>query len=51
MFGGRVIDWMRARAPASSTTSMALSGRNRPVMYRSESREAASSASSENLAR
>jgi len=34
------------RAPASSMTSMALSGRKRPVIYRSESRTAASSASS-----
>ena len=30
--GGRVIAPMRAREPASSITSMALSGRNRPVM-------------------
>src|SRR5271165_1725670 len=42
--GGRVIELMRARAPASSMTSIALSGRKRPVIYRSESRTAASSA-------
>ena len=30
--GGRVIALMRARAPASSITSIALSGRKRPVM-------------------
>jgi hypothetical protein len=30
--GGRVIELMRARAPASSMTSMALSGRKRPVI-------------------
>ena len=30
--GGRVIVLMRARAPASSMTSIALSGRKRPVM-------------------
>ena len=29
--GGRVMFWMRARAPASSITSMALSGKKRPV--------------------
>ena len=29
--GGRVIEVMRARAPASSRTSIALSGRKRPV--------------------
>src|SRR5712671_1842535 len=48
--GGRVIEMMRARAPASSMTSIALSGRKRPVIYRSESRTAASSASSVSLA-
>jgi hypothetical protein len=30
--GGRVIALIRARAPASSMTSMALSGKKRPVM-------------------
>ena len=30
--GGRVMALMRARAPASSMTSIALSGRNRPVI-------------------
>ena len=30
-FGGRVIEPMRARAPASSMMSIALSGRKRPV--------------------
>src|SRR5271165_1796077 len=48
--GGRVIALMRARAPASSMTSIALSGRKRPVIYRSESRTAASNASSVSLA-
>ena len=34
--GGGACDARRARAPASSITSIALSGRNRSVMYRSE---------------
>jgi len=33
--GARVLEAMRARDPASSITSMALSGRKRPVRYRS----------------
>src|SRR6516164_9410763 len=48
--GGRAIELMRAREPASSMTSMALFGRKRPLIYRSESRTAASSASSASLA-
>ena len=37
---------MRSREAASSTRSMALSGRNRPVTYRSESTAAATRAES-----
>src|ERR1035441_4989160 len=48
--GGRVIVPMRARDPASSITSMALSGKNRSVMYRSERRTEASIAFSVNSA-
>ncbi len=38
---------IRSRDAASSTRSMALSGRNRAVMYRSDSAAAATSAASE----
>ncbi len=37
---------MRKRDAASSTRSMALSGRNRPLTYRLDSRAAATSAES-----
>jgi hypothetical protein len=39
----------RMRAPASSSTSIALSGRQRPVMYRSDSSTAALQRRVENL--
>src|SRR3982751_4898169 len=45
-FGGLVMLRRRMRAPASSSTSIALSGRHRPVMYRSDISTAASSAAS-----
>ena len=44
--GGRFIESIRARAPASSRISMALSGRNLDVMYRSDSFTASSKDSS-----
>ena len=44
--GGRVIDRRRTRAPDSSMTSIALSGRHRAVIYRSDISTAASTASS-----
>ncbi len=44
--GGAVIRRMRMRAPASSMRSIALSGRNRSLMYRSASVAAATSAES-----
>jgi hypothetical protein len=43
---GRLSISMRSLEAASSTRSMALSGRNRPVRYRSESTAAATSAAS-----
>jgi len=46
---GVCVTCSRARLPASSMRSMALSGRNRSVMYRSDSWEASTSASSENF--
>src|SRR6185503_11172960 len=44
--GGETMDCRRTRAPASSITSIALSGRKRPLMYRLDRSTHASSASS-----